>query len=355
MKKQLTTSFDELMQNYYGSSGSSDLSNAGKIEALFANYYGKPAVQRDRNTPSSVVLSLSCDDGEMLQQHPKGQRFEEYVAQHSIADAEFEEYVVERGALSRASSLEAQAEGLPAEEVSAFQEYQVDVLQPLNEASAPGSRTAADASPSAAALPPDRMDRRQSQVTVAPPPSANQETSRAEATDDDFIADMQSILTGQKVFDPLSKKTVEKDQLVRPPSNSSPNDGNDLPVPEAKNSQAIFDRIAQSMQYANAYDLGTVELENRFSDFDKIFEIQQKAVEEKKSKNRQPPAGDSSPGAKVDSADFIQDLDAIRKQHSALSAPSERPTVSSSTDVAAVDVAADTSTPSERPTMSPST
>jgi hypothetical protein len=199
------------------------------------------------------------------------------------------------------------------------------------------------------------MDRRQSQVTVAPPPSANQETSRAEATDDDFIADMQSILTGQKVFDPLSKKTVEKDQLVRPPSNSSPNDGNDLPVPEAKNSQAIFDRIAQSMQYANAYDLGTVELENRFSDFDKIFEIQQKAVEEKKSKNRQPPAGDSSPGAKVDSADFIQDLDAIRKQHSALSAPSERPTVSSSTDVAAVDVAADTSTPSERPTMSPST
>jgi hypothetical protein len=343
-KKKFTTSFDELIKNHYGGSGLYDARVTVRVEELFASYYGKSAVWRDRNTPPAVVLSLSCDDGETLAQHPEGKRFEEYVAQHSIANAEFEEYVVEGDALSRQSSIDATAGVLPAEEVSAVQEYQVDVLQPLKEAAVPDSRTAMNASPSEAAFPPGG-DGSERQAVAAQLPPSNQETSRAEAMDNEFMADMQAILSGQKVYDPVAGKTTEKDKLGRPQSISSQNDGNDVPAPESKNSQAIFDRIAQSMQYANAYDLGTVELEKRFSDFDKIFEIQQKAAEEKKSKNRQTPATHSSPGAAVDSADFIQDLDAIRKQGSARGAPLEIPIMSSST--AASTLSAAQSAPNE--------
>lgn len=332
-KKKFTTSFDDLIKNHYGGSDPNDARVAVRVEELFTNYYGKSAVRGDSNTPPSVVLTLSCDDGETLAQQPKEKRFEGYVAQHSIADSEFEEYVVEGGALSRQSSIEAKAENLPAEEVSAFQEYQVDVLQPLKEAIVPGSSTTMDASPSEAAFPPGRWDGSQRQSVAAQLSPSNQETSRAEATDNEFFADMKAILSGQKVYDPVIGKTTEKDKLGRSQSISSQNGGNDLPAPESKNSQAIFDRIAQSMQFANAYDLGTVELEKRFSDFDKIIEIQQKAEAEKKSKNRQTPVVDSSPGATVDSADFIQDLEAIQKQRSAMGAPLEIPAMSSSTAV----------------------
>lgn len=302
MKKKLTTSVEELIKNRYGGSGRGNAGNAIRIEEPFSGYYGKPAVRKNKNgnTSPSVILSLGYDDGETLSQHLKERCFEEYVVQHSIADAEFEEYVVERGAQSSKRSIDAKVDVIPVEAVSAAQEYAVDVLQPWREATVPDSRIGENASPS------------------------DKETSRAKATEDDFIADMQSILTGQKVFDPVSKKTVEKDNLVRPSSMPGQNVGNDLPAPEAKNSQAIFDRIAQSMQYANAYDLGTVELENRFADFDKIFEMQQKAAAEKKSKTHQAPAGD----AMVDSETFIQDLDAIRKQRSEVIPPSGRSSAS---------------------------
>ena len=64
---------------------------------------------------------------------------------------------------------------------------------------------------------------------VPPPPSAPPEASRvlqpevlpperstaSSATDNDFLADMQSILMGQRVFDPAAKKTVDKAEALR--------------------------------------------------------------------------------------------------------------------------------------------
>lgn len=338
MKKKFTASFDELIKNYYGGSDPNEVGVAVRVEELLANYYGKSAVRRDANTsPPSVALSLSYDDGETLTQHVNRKNFGEYVVQHSIVNPEFDEYVVQSDALSRQSAVDARAEALPAEETSAFQEYQVDVLQPLKEAIVPDSRTTTNASSSEVAFLQSHTDRSQGQDIATQLPLSNQETSQAQASHDDFIADMQAILSGQKVYDPVVGKTTEKDKLGRSQSISSQNDASDLPVPESKNSQAIFDRIAQSMQYANAYDLGTVELENRFSNFDRIFEIQQKTAAEKKSKHRQAPPGDSSPGVTADSADFIQDLDVIHKQHSALSTPSEMPIVSSLETIGVVE------------------
>jgi hypothetical protein len=322
MKKKLPTSFDELIKNHYGGSGQIDLSNAAKVEELLASYYGKSIVRKDMNMPPAFVLSLSSDDGETLTQHRTEKQFEEYVVQYSITDEEFEEYVVERVPLSAQSSVGLWAEVVPVEEVSASQECQVDVLQPLKEASIPDARVATNTSPSNAPHLSINVDKPQSQAFVTQSLTSHHETSRAEATEDDFIADLQSILTGQKVFDPASKKTIEKDKLGQPQSLTHQNEENNLPVPEAKNSQAIFDRIAQSMQHANAYDLGTVELENRFADFDKIHEIEQKSAAEKKAKNHQDPVEQSSP-ATVGSADFIQDLDAIRNRQSTIKASSE--------------------------------
>jgi hypothetical protein len=332
MKKKFTTSFEELITNYYGGSDPNEVGVAVRVEDLFANYYGRSAALRTEQTSSpAVVLSLSYDDCETLPQQVKGTSFEEYVVQQSTVDQQFEEYVVQGEGLSQQRSVEAKTVTSASEEVSAFQEYQVDVLQPLKETSVLDVKTAISAPPSEAASLPAYTQRPQRETIAVQPSPSIQDTSQAQATDDEFMADMQAILSGQKVYDPLTGKMTEKDKLTRPQSSQAQNDPNDLPTPDAKNSQAIFDRIAQSMQYANAYDLGTVELEKRFSDFDRIFEIEQKVAEEKKAKNRQTPAGDSSPSATFDSADFIQDLDAIRKQRSVMSAPLEIPATSSST------------------------
>ena len=43
------------------------------------------------------------------------------------------------------------------------------------------------------------------------------------------------------------------------------------------NEHAFFDQLAASMEYANAYDLGTVELQQqKFDDFDRMATLQEK-------------------------------------------------------------------------------
>jgi hypothetical protein len=327
MKKKLPASFDGLIANYYGNSGQIDTSNAVKVEELFGNYYGKSTVRKDIKLPHAVVLSLSYDDGETLTQL-NHHHSEEYVVQHSMANEEFEEYVVERVPLSEQSSVGMSREVIPMEEVSAVQEYQVDVLQPLEEAIDPERRATRNPPPAEVVYSSTHLNKPPQQTFVSQSLPSHQETSPAEVTDDDFMADMQSILTGQKVFDPLSKKTIEKDKLGQPQSISSQESHHNPPIPETSNGQDIFDKIAQSMQYANAYDLGTVELENRFANFDKIHELEEKTATEKKLKNQQITVEQSSNPATVDSTDFIQDLDAIHQQRATIEPPSHRSTIS---------------------------
>jgi len=113
MKRKLTASFDELLQNHYGREPRTTVSNEVKVTALLANYYGKP-IARHRNhhhrpAPApALVLSLSHDDGELLPQRAVDNRFQEYVTPYSITDIPFEEYVAEGAALSRQSSADAE-------------------------------------------------------------------------------------------------------------------------------------------------------------------------------------------------------------------------------------------------------
>jgi hypothetical protein len=113
---------------------------------------------------------------------------------------------------------------------------------------------------------------------MTPPIKALSEVAKS-LSDDTLAADLAEILEGKKVFDPETKKIVQKDEVKddfldklktadkqREPAVA---DNTTSPAAEkANDQQAIFDKIAQSMNYANAFDLGEFELEKRFDSFD---------------------------------------------------------------------------------------
>jgi hypothetical protein len=311
MKREFTNSFDDLIQNYYASPPRPSPRNVADVVELFAHYYGgangkhhgygegrhqdrygEPRHDK-RHKHAESALSLSYDDGEMIS--APGVGVAEYVVQKS-APVAIEEYVVPCAGLSAHSmSMDLRTPADPPDPAGATEEYGVDILQPLRAGLAPSSarfaRLSEDSTPRTA------MPVRSSQPA---------EESQSKPTDDDFMADMQSILTGQKAYDPVAKKTMPKDALdaARLPS-AGPR------APEPENGTAIFDRIAQSMQYANKYDLGTVELQNRFSDFDRNSELQQRSIE-KKAPASSP--GVKSPPSALDNSDFLEDLDTMRQR-----------------------------------------
>uniref|UniRef100_UPI001BB281B9 hypothetical protein n=1 Tax=Microbacterium sp. 2FI TaxID=2502193 RepID=UPI001BB281B9 len=115
-------------------------------------------------------------------------------------------------------------------------------------------------------------------------------------SDDDLAADMQAILTGQKVYDPAAGGMRDRSASPPPPP----------PPVETKNEQAIFDRIAESMAYANAFDLGTVELSRRFDAFDRAASRPASASVAPVVPPAPAPAADH-----LGQREFIQDLSAI--------------------------------------------
>jgi hypothetical protein len=311
MKPNLPTSFDDLMKNRYGSARPNELTGPATVEELFASYYGKAATLKTQKikAPPSVVQSLSYDDGELLNQFQPDQ--------HGAAgERPCEEYVVAQSSLGSYSV--AAEEPAATEDVTPFQEYCVNVLDPLSDSSGQARAAGGEAgvsqpvpATSQTASCPGCAQKPTRRTTAAAPPSLAGISHKA--TDDDFLADMQSILTGQKVFDPRSKKTVDKDKLGQPAAAASPDSAGAAPLPDAKNSQAIFDRIAESMQYANKFNLGTVELENRLADFDRMAEIEERAARTKKARSR-PPAAVKPAAKTVDTTDFLQDLQSIQRQ-----------------------------------------
>ena len=105
-----------------------------------------------------------------------------------------------------------------------------------------------------------------------------------EVSDEEFASDIGAILKGEKVFDPGQKKTVSSGETTKL---SSPKPGKEASViPPSKpsedaldpnkNEHQIFEKIAQSMQYANSYDLGAIAMEEKFDNIEK--EIDQEEV-----------------------------------------------------------------------------
>lgn len=301
MAKNIADAFDELLQQHYGALTRSGPSTTEQLARLFANNYGIDAKGRKRKpapaAPRPMALSLSCDDGEMLRQRSAGQAAT--LSRSASTPAWPEEYVVGDAAIVTQASVEV-AEALTPDEVGVLQEYRVDLLDPLHETTH---------EPQHRAVPhPDLMAR-------AGTPSAS-------ITQDELLADMKSILSGERVYDPGSKSVVERTAAGSPGAARATPAPAPLPAPDAR-STAIFDRIAQSMQYANAYDLGTVELENRFANFDQLSELQERQAARKRQEQKR--AREAPAEVKVGSSDFLEDMDAIQSLRTPWSAATEAP------------------------------
>lgn len=314
MKPKLAKSYEELIAAYYGIRPGVS-SEPATVEELFAGYYGKPGTTDMNKTraKAAAVFSLRCDDGETLQQHrkKKASRQKRLVMAASI-DNDLKESVVQ--------------------DVSPVREVEVNLV--------PGAPAALTPLPSVAE--PSPVPSRQAErgpVPQGPGPTPNQSEPLREpakpangngnggaakasprTSDDEFEADLQSILTGRKVFDPISGKTVEKDKIAD--ARATPQAPPPPPPAAGGDGQAIFDRIAQSMQYANAYDLGTVELQNRFTDFDRMADLQGRAKKDTARAEKAPPGlvVPKTP-TKPDGQEFLEDLDAIRTHQATPPAP----------------------------------
>ena len=319
-------SFEELLATRYGRPERRLLREPDAVEELFANYYGKlPECRKSKDGASSVTLSLECDDGKkMLAQHKKP--FEAGDAWSPMLKPAAPDGSHPRiGPLVMPEAGTYQGTGIPE-----VKDSQVEILPAAHETPSPprkGRGREAVPAPFAA------DDSGASSVAASVVQVDEVDGSAITASEDDFLADMQAISGGQSVYDPVRQKTVPKTDLKEYPRDlESPDDGNGRGA-AASDSNAIFERIAKSMQHAGAYDLGTVELENRFSDFDRMGELQQKATAEKKSKPK-PALTPSSPteDTKILHSEFIEDLDAIQKQAAAV-AGALKPQVARETSV----------------------
>ncbi len=255
-------------------------SREAAADALVCGYYGRPEEPRppararamSAAVPPrrSLVVATSRDDGEILPQRDASAD-EEYVLSERTGQAE--------GGVPPAPTPTAPPLAGPAEPA-----YPAPAPTPVPPATPPTPDTPAPAAataprpgdpapgpagPGATAVDPTGP------TTSMPPPSP------PKVTEDEFAADLDAILAGRKVYDPASGTTIDAppsgdvDGVRRAPDaapSPTPPTAPPRPAPEAGDGQAIFDRIAASMEYATAYDLGSVELRNRFTDFDKVFD-----------------------------------------------------------------------------------
>lgn len=315
-KKQVPyTCYDDVLSSYYGCHHRPNRKKRKTLTMSFDN--GEILPGKDSEPFQEYIVASSLDkDGDV---------FDEYVVQsYSVAeDNNSEEYVVQSFSYTD-DSYESPYQGTDfistSSTVSQNQDLQTDVLDPLSTektADVPSSDK-----PDTAALINDIKDIQRQSPSAPGVPADN--SGSLSSREEEIVNDLQAILSGKKVYDPASKKTVNREDIGK---QQSVEDNKPAPAPApdpgAKNEHAIFDRIAQNMKYANAYNLGTIqvdteELNNRFNDFDKVPEAPAKRPATPATPA--PPAAPAPAPAPVsqqedfDPTEFIRDLDEMRKQ-----------------------------------------
>lgn len=334
-KKKPPTTFDDLMATYYGGAPQDGLRNIRQVDSLLAGYYGhhkhkhhhhrhhEHEQKKHHHHKAPAKLSVRADDGEVLSQSIARSQSQEYVVSSAQSEPAFDEYVVGgAGQFAESTSLQ----GIPDDlNLNPAEEYRADILDLLKSSNKSGDKSSASDESSAL-----------SEVATSPSDCKCATEVRAAGAaqespiHDDFLADMKSILSGRNVYDRDSRSMKPATEVSRQASKSTEAAQSTVPMPDTPNHQAIFDRIAQSMQYANAYDLGSIELQNRFADFDKVADLKTQA----KGMNRKPEPenGRQAKASGVGSAEFIQDLDAMRKPDGAPSPTANAFTQSITTD-----------------------
>ena len=126
------------------------------------------------------------------------------------------------------------------------------------------------------------------------PKDRNPDVKPYEASDEEFARDIGAILQGQKVYNAEQKKTVGRENEPDGRSGAGNKTGSpantgakteDLLDPK-KNEHMIFEKIAQSMAYANSYDLGSIALNKQFEMMDQEIEKEEveKIIQERRGK-----------------------------------------------------------------------
>jgi hypothetical protein len=235
-------------------------------------------------------VSLSVDDGETLcQPGSEAKRREEYVVDPAAA-----------GVPAKPAEPAAPTAPAPTAQATPSAPAAPAPSPPAATAPAPSAPPPASAAP----LPPaDRPTAKQPDTDAV----AGAPTSTAATIDEqELAADMKAILSGQKVYDPGTGETRPREQVAKPaaPAAAAPQQP---PIPGG-DGHAIFDAIARSMEYAQQYDLGSIDLDSRFDDFDRISDLEGRGRH-----RRDDDRDDDAPaGGPVGTADFLQDMDAIR-------------------------------------------
>ena len=104
--------------------------------------------------------------------------------------------------------------------------------------------------------------------------NAKREESAATLSDTEIAADLSSIFSTTENKEPAPKQAEKDDFLKRmiekneEQKTKNPSTDEALTAPPTTANQNIFDAIAKSMNYANAFDLGNYVLEQRFDMFD---------------------------------------------------------------------------------------
>lgn len=263
------------------------------FRALLTGHYGLPpaTVSGQVSRATSVTprrapaVALSADTGtEVLDPAPVGALVEEYVV-----DRPEPPWPPEGG--DAAPSAPVKAAPGPSR-----------ALPPAPPSPAPPPATPSPGPPPASPAPADRR-REAPPEPAAPSPSGDAPVTggrRTSVGDDDLAADMQAILSGRKVYDPDTGSVRDRGSSTSRPAAAPP----ERPAPEARDDQAIFDRIKQSMEHANSFDLGTVELGRRFGGFDRAHD---------RSRSAPAPGRPGSAPTAVGPADFARDLEAINR------------------------------------------
>jgi hypothetical protein len=320
MKPRLPESFERLISTYYGVEDR-DPKEPRTVEELFSSYYGGSSVRLRPKSGGTRALarSLSGDDGTTLTQRSRKRARPPSISQAAPA------------------SRPLTAENVTAEDRSATREREVDLAptdvgvvppectpsgpQPTRSGPSATSGATSPAFPagSAPVSPPTLRTAPETvpEKTLGPPsPGPTPESAvegqpaGSESTQDELVQDLKAILEGRKGFDPRTNSMVDVSDLkdARPPGAAAPAAPPPATPQPGNDAHAIFDRIAQSMEYANAFDLGTVELQNRFADFDRMADLKRGTNQRKKA--TPPRVAARTPVAS--SAEFMQDLDAIQ-------------------------------------------
>ncbi len=260
----------------------------------------------------TLSYSRSFDNGDILPQKISGRNFREYIVQSSITDIPFEEYVV----CKSGSPAEKNARHLiPRDKNDPVQEPRKEMNNPLNNKDKSALLDSVKIQDDAVAVQPSPppADQPVKKETPASSPfeyiEPDYKTAKAGSDDDNFVKDMQAIFNGEKVFN-ADTKTVEQKSKPSPPPQQAENT-RPVSVDQLTSQHAIFDQIARSMEYAKAYDLGSIDLDKRFSDFDKIEDIQKSLSHEKKSPPVVLPKANPVSAAGVGNEEFLRDLDSI--------------------------------------------